>query len=183
KRHPDPSLQGIEFPATKGRVASESLIWCSIITKKENECLFSEIVGAECLHHFANTVIHRRDHCGVGSSVWIADVCNTVEITLRSLIGAVRSVVRQIEEKWLCRMSINKRHRLAGKPIRQVLGFGNRGVVSEKGSIEVWRLRFQKTIEFVEPSLKWPKSEVRPEMPFTDRTTHIANWLEYLGQQ
>ena len=85
----------------------------SVITEKENECLFSEIVGAECLHHFANTVVQRCDHCGVGSSVWIADVCNTVEITLRSLIGAVWSVVGQIEEKRLCRMAINKRHRLA----------------------------------------------------------------------
>jgi hypothetical protein len=32
---------------------------------------------------------------------------------LRSLIGAVWSVVGQIEEKRLCRMAINKRHRLA----------------------------------------------------------------------
>ena len=80
-------------------------------------------------------------------------------------------------------MAINKRHRLAGKPIRQVLGFGNRSVVSEKGSIEVCRLRFQETIEFIEPSLKWAKSGVRPEMPFTDHAAHISSWLEYLRQQ
>ena len=78
-------------------------------------------------------------------------------------------------------MAIDKGDRLTGKRVGQVLGLGNRRVVSEKGGIEVFRLNSQKTIKFVEPSLNWAISGECPKVPFTDRAGDIPSRLQYLG--
>ena len=94
----------------------------------------------------------------------------------------MRSVVGEIEEKWLRRVAIDKGLRLAGEGIGQILGLNESCLAAQNGCIHVGGRAVDEAEKLIETPSQRMQVHSRTQMPFADRAGDVARRFEQLRQ-